>query len=157
MSLNEAQDAILDGVCKLGHAPVGDVAPVLGDRVAAAFEVADAFLDPAAALAQFALEADTRFADLALQTVAGGRAPALEATEVTLDLLLYGASLVLEFLALIVLRVREPNLARPFRVPGGLFGAIMIGVCPALLLGFSVAQGQQEQILGMSSSTCRLA
>ena len=70
---------------------------------------------------------------------------------VTIDVLIYGVSLVLEFLALIVLRVREPNLARPFRVPGGLFGAIMIGVCPALLLGFSVAQGQQEQILGMSS------
>jgi amino acid transporter len=70
---------------------------------------------------------------------------------VTIDVLIYGISLVLEFLALIVLRVREPNLARPFRVPGGMFGAVMIGVCPALLLGFSVAQGQQEQILGLSS------
>src|SRR6202023_3714751 len=43
---------------------------------------------------------------------------------VTLDILLYGASLLLEFMALAVLRFREPELARPFRVPGGLFGAI---------------------------------
>ena len=34
-----------------------------------------------------------------------------------LDILLYGASLVLEFLALIVLRIREPQLVRPFRCP----------------------------------------
>ena len=46
---------------------------------------------------------------------------------IMLDILLYGASLVLEFLALIVLRIREPQLARPFRVPGGMFGAIAVG------------------------------
>jgi len=39
---------------------------------------------------------------------------------IMLDILLYGASLVLEFLALITLRIREPNLPRPFRVPGGM-------------------------------------
>ena len=38
---------------------------------------------------------------------------------VTLDILLYGASLLLEFVALAVLRFREPELKRPFRVPGG--------------------------------------
>ena len=43
---------------------------------------------------------------------------------VTLDIMLYGASLFLEFMALAVLRFREPDLNRPFRVPGGLFGAI---------------------------------
>jgi amino acid transporter len=72
---------------------------------------------------------------------------------VTIDILIYGLSLVLEFLSLIVLRIREPNLPRPFRVPGGMFGAIMLGVFPALLLGFSIVRGQQEQILGMSSLT----
>ena len=70
---------------------------------------------------------------------------------VTLDILLYGASLVLEFAALAVLRFREPELPRPFRVPGGWFGAIAIGIPPALLLGFSVARSQHESILGMSS------
>jgi amino acid transporter len=70
---------------------------------------------------------------------------------VTLDILLYGASLVLEFAALVVLRYREPQLARPFRVPGGWFGAIAIGIPPALLLSFSVVRSEHESILGMSS------
>ena len=70
---------------------------------------------------------------------------------VTLDILLYGASLVLEFVALVALRFREPELARPFRVPGGLFGAIAIGIPPALLLGFSVIRSEHESVLGMSS------
>jgi hypothetical protein len=33
--------------------------------------------------------------------------------------MIYGASLTLEFVALICLRIREPELKRPFRVPGG--------------------------------------
>ena len=70
---------------------------------------------------------------------------------VTIDILLYGASLSLEFAALIMLRIREPELPRAFRVPGGLFGAIMVGVVPMLLLGFSVVRSQSEQVLGMSS------
>ena len=70
---------------------------------------------------------------------------------VTLDILLYGASLVLEFVALAVLRFREPELARPFRVPGGWFGAIAIGIPPALLLGFSIVRSEHESVLGMSS------
>ena len=70
---------------------------------------------------------------------------------VTLDILLYGASLFLEFVALAVLRFREPELPRPFRVPGGLFGAIAIGIPPVLLLGFSVIRSEHESVLGMSS------
>jgi amino acid transporter len=70
---------------------------------------------------------------------------------VTLDILLYGASLLLEFIALAVLRFREPELARPFRVPGGLFGPIAIGIPPTLLLIFSVVRSEHEQIWNMSS------
>jgi amino acid transporter len=70
---------------------------------------------------------------------------------VTIDILLYGASLVLEFVALAVLRFREPDLPRPFKVPGGLFGAIAIGIPPALLLVFAVARADHESILGISS------
>jgi len=70
---------------------------------------------------------------------------------VTLDILVYGSSLFLEFLALAVLRFTEPNLKRPFKVPGGRFGAVALGVPPMLLLGFSVARSQHESILGMSS------
>ena len=70
---------------------------------------------------------------------------------VTIDILLYGFSLLLEFVALVVLRFREPELARPFRVPGGLFGAIAIGIPPMLLLGFSIIRSEHEQIWNMSS------
>jgi amino acid transporter len=72
---------------------------------------------------------------------------------VTLDILVYGGSLVLEFVALVALRVREPQLPRPFRVPGGLPGAILIGVLPTLLLVFSIVRGEREMVLGMSSTT----
>ena len=70
---------------------------------------------------------------------------------VTIDILLYGSSLALEFIALIVLRIKEPNLPRPFKVPGGLFGAVFIGIFPTLLLGFSIVRSDQEQIFGLSS------
>ncbi len=70
---------------------------------------------------------------------------------VTIDILLYGASLSLEFAALVWLRVREPELPRPFRVPGGMIGAVMVGIPPVLLLGFSIMRSQTEQVLGMSS------
>jgi amino acid transporter len=70
---------------------------------------------------------------------------------VTIDILLYGFSLGLEFVALAVLRFREPELARPFRVPGGLFGVIAIGIPPMLLLGFSIFRSEHEQIWNMSS------
>jgi amino acid transporter len=70
---------------------------------------------------------------------------------VTIDILLYGASLALEFAALVWLRFREPNLRRPFRVPGGKLGAIAIGIAPVLLLGFSIVRSETEHVLGMSS------
>ncbi len=72
---------------------------------------------------------------------------------VTIDILLYGASLALEFVALLVLRIREPDLPRPFRVPGGLLGAIAVGVLPVLLLGFSIVRSESERVWGMSSFT----
>ena len=53
---------------------------------------------------------------------------------VELDVLLTGGSLVLEFLALAALRMREPGLARPYRVPGGLATAWLLGLGPTVLL-----------------------
>jgi len=70
---------------------------------------------------------------------------------VTIDILIYGSSLTLEFVALAVLRFREPDLARPFRVPGGTFGALAVGIAPVLLLGFAVSHSQHEQVMGVSS------
>ncbi len=69
---------------------------------------------------------------------------------VTLDIILYGASLMLEFVTLVVLRIREPNLKREFRVPGGLAGAVSVGVFPLLLLGLAVVHGGSETVLGMN-------
>jgi amino acid transporter len=70
---------------------------------------------------------------------------------VTIDIFIYGLSLALEFVALVVLRIREPHLKRPFRVPGGMFGAVAVGVAPVLLLGFDLVRSESEQIWGMSS------
>jgi amino acid transporter len=58
---------------------------------------------------------------------------------ISIDLVLYGVALLLEFVALVVLRVKEPGLARPFKVPGGLWAAVGLGVGPALLIGFALA------------------
>jgi amino acid transporter len=69
---------------------------------------------------------------------------------VTLDIILYGASLMLEFVTLVVLRIREPELKREFRVPGGLVGAISVGVFPLLVLGLAVVHGESETVLGMN-------
>src|SRR5579871_2501233 len=65
---------------------------------------------------------------------------------IMLDLLLYGASLILEFLALIMLRIREPELVRPFRVPGGLIGAIALGVGPTALLVIAMVKNRSEHL-----------
>jgi amino acid transporter len=65
---------------------------------------------------------------------------------VALDILLYGSSLVLEFLALIVLRVRAPELPRPFRVPGGVPALIALAVGPIALLGVALAKNAVERV-----------
>jgi amino acid transporter len=72
---------------------------------------------------------------------------------IIIDILLYGVSLSLEFVALIVLRIREPELPRPFRVPGGMFGAVAVGIAPMLLLAFSVVRAESARVLGMSAFT----
>jgi len=69
---------------------------------------------------------------------------------VTLDIVLYGASLALEFITLVALRIREPKLKREFRVPGGLAGAIAVGVPPVLLLTLAVIHSEHQQVLGIN-------
>jgi amino acid transporter len=69
---------------------------------------------------------------------------------VTLDIMLYGASLMLEFVTLVALRIREPELKREFKVPGGLIGAIMVGVFPLALLFLALVESERETILGMN-------
>jgi amino acid transporter len=69
---------------------------------------------------------------------------------VTLDIMLYGASLMLEFVTLVVLRIREPGLKRGFRVPGGLVGAVMMGVFPLLLMSLALVKSGSETVLGIN-------
>jgi amino acid transporter len=68
---------------------------------------------------------------------------------ISIDLVLYGAALVLEFVALVVLRVKEPALVRPFKVPGGLWGAVAVGVGPTLLIGFALWAARGERVAGL--------
>ena len=63
-----------------------------------------------------------------------------------MDVVLYGASLLLEFVALVVLRVRAPTMARPFRVPGGLGVAALLGVPSAVLLGYAAWASRGEML-----------
>jgi amino acid transporter len=61
-----------------------------------------------------------------------------------LDVLLTGLSILLEFWALVALRVREPDLSRPFRVPGGLAGTVAIGIPPLGLMVAAFARNRAE-------------
>jgi amino acid transporter len=70
---------------------------------------------------------------------------------VTLDILLYGGGLLLEFVALAMLRITEPDLPRPYRVPGGVAGAFALVIPVALLLGFSVVESRGETVFGMNA------
>jgi amino acid transporter len=70
---------------------------------------------------------------------------------ISIDLVLYGGSLILEFVALVVLRLREPNLHRPFRVPGGTPGAIALGIGPTLLIAFALWAARDEHVLGLNA------
>src|SRR5947209_1542361 len=76
---------------------------------------------------------------------------------IMLDILLYGAILVLEFLALIMLRIREPELHRPFRIPGGLPVAVLVAVGPTVLLGIALVKNRNEQLGHISALTLGVA
>jgi len=69
---------------------------------------------------------------------------------VLLDVLLTGLSILLEFWALVALRVREPNLERPSRVPGGIVGTVLIGLPPLALLVLAGVRERTEKIGSMS-------
>jgi amino acid transporter len=67
---------------------------------------------------------------------------------VLIDVLLYSAALSLEFAALIALRKRAPEMSRPFRIPGGWPGVILVALAPlscgALLVITSVRSESAE-------------
>jgi amino acid transporter len=65
---------------------------------------------------------------------------------ILLDVLLTGLSILLEFAALVALRIRQPELVRPYRVPGGVPGAICLGIPPLGLLVLTVIRNRIEPI-----------
>jgi amino acid transporter len=69
---------------------------------------------------------------------------------ISIDLILYGTSLLLEFVALIVLRVREPKLERPFKA-GNLAFACSLAVGPTVLIGYALYASRDEK-LGSTSA-----
>ena len=74
-----------------------------------------------------------------------------------LDIVLYGASLILEFMALASLRIREPKLPRPFVIPGGRAAAMVLGAGPAALLVAAAIRSHDEKIGGWSALAVGLA
>ena len=64
---------------------------------------------------------------------------------ISIDLILYGTSLILEFVALAALRIREPDLVRPFRA-GNFVMACLIGVGPTLLIGYALFASRSEKL-----------
>jgi len=70
---------------------------------------------------------------------------------IELDVLLYGGSLMLEFVALTALRRREPALARPYRIPGGIAGTVLIAIGPLALLSVALVRNRDEKIGAVSA------
>jgi amino acid transporter len=65
---------------------------------------------------------------------------------IVLDVLLTGLSILLQFAALVGLRIREPRLHRPYRVPGGMFGAVAVGIPPLVLLVLTAVRNKIEPV-----------
>jgi amino acid transporter len=72
---------------------------------------------------------------------------------VMLDVLLTGLSILLEFAALISLRIHEPDLPRPFRVAGGTLGLVLVSAPPAILIVLSCARNRAERIGSINALT----
>ena len=83
----------------------------------------------------------------ALATILGFQAT------VMLDVLLTGLSILLEFAALVALRIKEPDLARAFRVKGGLAGVIILGIPPAVLIAISCVRNHAERVGPLNALT----
>jgi len=72
---------------------------------------------------------------------------------ISFDLILYGTSLLLEFVALIVLRIREPRLSRPFRAGNFAFACLLcVGPTALIVYALYAARNEQIQIFGSTSA-----
>jgi amino acid transporter len=68
-----------------------------------------------------------------------------------IDMWMYALALILEFAALIYLRIREPDMHRPYRIPGGVAGLALLSGPPVLLCAVSmVLCPRPTQMLGIA-------
>jgi amino acid transporter len=65
---------------------------------------------------------------------------------IMLDVLLTGLSILLEFAALVALRIREPELPRPYRIPGNTIVAAALSVPPVALLALTMVRNKAEPV-----------
>ena len=69
---------------------------------------------------------------------------------IVLNVWLYSLSLLAELAAFVWLRVAEPDLPRPWRVPGGLVGAVAVVVFPSFfMLGAIATAGWLNTLAGV--------
>jgi amino acid transporter len=70
---------------------------------------------------------------------------------ISIDLMLYGVSLIIEFEALVALRISDPGMARPFRIPGGTVTACVVSAGPVLLIFYAIYAARAERMAHMPS------
>ena len=67
---------------------------------------------------------------------------------IAIDILVYALSLLLEFAALIALRIREPQLTRPFKIGGGIPALILVTLGPTFVLILALVENGREYVAG---------
>lgn len=69
---------------------------------------------------------------------------------VVLDVWLYSLALLIQMAAFLAIRLREPTLPRPWRVPGGLPGALLVVAAPSLIALLAMAtSGLANTLVGL--------
>lgn len=72
---------------------------------------------------------------------------------VVLDVWLYSLALLVELGAFLIIRIREPSLTRPWRVPGGLTGAtVVVGFPSAMALLAMATSGLTNTLVGIGAA-----
>lgn len=68
---------------------------------------------------------------------------------IVIDVTLYGAALSLEFISLIILRIKEPHTPRPFKIPLNIFGLCLMALLPLSVYVIALV----AQLMEMSSKS----
>ncbi len=81
-------------------------------------------------------------------------------TLVVVDVTIYAFALLLQFAALIALRIKHPNMKRPYKIPGGWFGLVLVTLGPVFVLYVAIyfqvldvglVQGIGWAVIGMAT------